>query len=94
MVQSNIYAGKGIWYVLLCLSLVGVAMVTTWGGVPVPHMGNYSGAQVRPEYSGSRGDFECLPDNESEIWQLFEDSPQALKAAINQLEMGDRRMFN
>ena len=84
---ASLYAGEGAWRVLLRLFLVCVAMVTTWKGIPVTCTGDYYEAHVKLEFSGSRSDFECLPGIESEIWKLFVESPDEMRAAIGRLKI-------
>ena len=89
---ANIYAGKVTWYVLLYLYFVCVAMAV-WDGAAAQQVISCYENKVKYEYSGARGDFECIPDEESSIWRLFVVSPEDMRLAISKLKISGRRMF-
>ena len=89
---ASLYAGIGAWRVLLRL-LLACVMVLTLGGLPVTPAGNLHESRVNYEQSGSRSDFECLPNLESEIWNLFAMAPAEMWAAIGELKIKQNQFF-
>ena len=52
--------------------------------------------EVKPislEYSGSKNDFECIPDKESGIWTLFELPPAQVRAIIAGLRIKESELI-
>ena len=89
---ASLYAGIGARRVRSRVLFTCVMMLTL-GGLPVTPAGIPQESRVNYQQSGSRSDFECLPNLESEIWNLFAMAPAEMWAAISELKIKQNQFF-